>query len=282
MTDSKITPEGAFAQLGNETRITIIRILGEARGEALAFSELHERVGTHDSGQFNYHLSRLIGLFVRRTEGGKYELTYAGNRVIGSIYSGEFNQSTSEMAFRLESDCDACSIPLRATYAQERVTIQCSECDEPDTRFGFPPGAIENRSPAELTCVFDRWLKSTFTLIYDGVCTNCWGKLEATLTDVSEFLHAGDQVNIEYQCERCADESAISISSYLYLHPEVVRFYHKHNIDIRRIALWNTHAYIKPVVRVISEDPWQIETIIDIEGDQLTININQGSLISDV
>lgn len=281
MIGPKITPEEAFAQLGNKTRITIVRILGEAHGEALSFSELHERVGTRDSGQFNYHLNQLIGLFVRRTEEGRYELTYAGNRVIGSIFSGEFNQSTSETTFHLESDCAVCATPLQATYARERVTIQCSGCNEIDTRFGFPPGAMENCSSAELTRVFDRWLKSIFTLVYDGVCNNCSGKLKATLTDESEFLHPGEQVNIEYHCERCTDESAISISSYLYLHPEVVRFYHRHDIDIRRIDLWNTHAYIKPEVRIVSEDPWKIEATSNIDGDELTIDINQDNIISD-
>ena len=34
------------------------------------FSELREAVGMRDSGQFNYHLDKLLGTFVRVTEEG--------------------------------------------------------------------------------------------------------------------------------------------------------------------------------------------------------------------
>jgi hypothetical protein len=40
---------------------------------AVSFSELRDRVGTRDSGQFNYHLDQLTGHFIRATDSG-YEL----------------------------------------------------------------------------------------------------------------------------------------------------------------------------------------------------------------
>jgi len=70
----------ALDALANEHRIRILRALAEA-DEALPFSELRRRVGLRDTGQFNYHLTELLGRFVRETESG-YTLGHAGERVV--------------------------------------------------------------------------------------------------------------------------------------------------------------------------------------------------------
>lgn len=72
----------ALEVLGNEIRMGILRELAEADG-SLAFSELRKRVGVHDSGKFNYHLTKLCSYFVRETADG-YELGHAGTRVIAA------------------------------------------------------------------------------------------------------------------------------------------------------------------------------------------------------
>lgn len=78
-------PEEAYALLANETRIEIVRALGEAN-TALTFSTLKERVGVRDSGGFNYHLQRLRGTFVKREACG-YALTDSGEQVSESLDS---------------------------------------------------------------------------------------------------------------------------------------------------------------------------------------------------
>ena len=69
MTDDGATlaPDDAFELLGNETRVRILQTLGTA-DEPVPFSELHDRVGLRDSGQFNYHLDRLVGHFLQKTD----------------------------------------------------------------------------------------------------------------------------------------------------------------------------------------------------------------------
>lgn len=52
-----------------EPRLKILNSLAEADGP-LTFSTLRESVGTIYSGQFNYHLRKLDGLFVRKTDDG--------------------------------------------------------------------------------------------------------------------------------------------------------------------------------------------------------------------
>lgn len=71
-----------LALLGDQRRVAIVAELaaaGAVPGSAttLRFSRLRDRVGVEDSGQFNYHLGKLCGRLVERTEEG-YRLTPAG------------------------------------------------------------------------------------------------------------------------------------------------------------------------------------------------------------
>lgn len=70
----------AFKILGNETRLATLIVLWDARDpwdphDGLSFSEIYERIDVGDSGQFNYHLDKLVPHFVEETEDG-YRLTY--------------------------------------------------------------------------------------------------------------------------------------------------------------------------------------------------------------
>jgi hypothetical protein len=73
-----VSPEEAFAVLGNEIRLDIIHVLWQAdpaheyddvsnTAETISFSELRRRVDIDDNGKFNYHLSQLVPHFVRQT-----------------------------------------------------------------------------------------------------------------------------------------------------------------------------------------------------------------------
>ncbi|WP_436909628.1 DUF7347 domain-containing protein [Halosimplex marinum] len=70
-----------FALLSNEMRVRILAALADADAEAVCFSDLRSRAGVTDSGQFNYHLERLRGELVAKTDDG-YALTEAGERVV--------------------------------------------------------------------------------------------------------------------------------------------------------------------------------------------------------
>lgn len=74
------TPEEAFSLVANETRFQILQALWEADATQQTFPDLRASVGIRDSGQFNYHLGKLIPEFVRQPDDG-YELTYAGRQI---------------------------------------------------------------------------------------------------------------------------------------------------------------------------------------------------------
>ena len=85
VTDAEtLPPNRALSLLSNETRIAILHVLASAEEEVVPFSTLQKRVGIEDSGQFNYHLNRLAGYYVRHTADG-YALRKAGTDALEAI-----------------------------------------------------------------------------------------------------------------------------------------------------------------------------------------------------
>lgn len=270
---SALSPEAAFGLLGNETRVAIIRTLGETVQEPLSFSELRERVGVRDSGQFNYHLNKLVGSFVRR-EDGDYTLTYAGARVVGAILAGTFNEKGAHESFELDAACPICGSPIVANYRDERVTVRCPDCDEQLSTFGFPPGGLENRDAAELTRTFERWLRNVFTLMADGICLNCTGRTHGELTTDSEYMRDDEEVVAEFTCERCNDVATSSVASFVLSHPAVVAFHYEHGIDLGETPEWNLTWLRNKQTTLDSRDPPRATTRVTLDGDELELAVD--------
>jgi len=76
---SGVSPDEAFALVADETRLGILRTLNQA-DRPLAFSTLFERSEYDTRSNFSYHLDKLEGHFLSRTDGG----TPSGRRAAGS------------------------------------------------------------------------------------------------------------------------------------------------------------------------------------------------------
>jgi hypothetical protein len=186
-----IAPEEAFSLLGNDTRIGIVRALWEA-DEPLSFSELHDRVGLRDSGQFNYHLNKLVGLFVRQ-KNGKYELPFAGHRVTGAILSGTYTHTGYPRRSNSIHGVSSVAGRWRPNTRRRWSRFAVPSCDERRSTFGFPPGAFEGRNVEDLPRTFERWLRNAFSVMADGICPNCSGRTVGSLaaTPLKRFSLAG-------------------------------------------------------------------------------------------
>lgn len=79
------TVTDTFTLLSDETRVRIVLALDEAPDDRpLRFSELRSAVGVRDGGRFNYHLDRLCGRLVEKTDDG-YALSREGERVAAIV-----------------------------------------------------------------------------------------------------------------------------------------------------------------------------------------------------
>lgn len=269
-----LTPEAAFGLLGNESRVAIVRALGEASEERLSFSKLRERAGIRDSGGFNYHLDRLVDTFVRREADG-YALTFAGARVVGAILSGTFTEKGATEEFELDSTCPVCGSTISASYRDERVTVRCPGCDERLSHFGFPPGGFEDRDATELTRTFDRWLRNVFALLADGICINCSGRTHGSLTTESEYTKDGEEVAVAFSCERCGDAATASVGSFVVEHPAVVAFHHDHGVDVDETTGWGLPWLRNERTELRSADPLRAATRIELDGATLELAVDE-------
>ena len=272
------SPEEAFGLLDNETRLAILWALHDAN-DALSFSELRDRVGVRDSGQFNYHLGELVGTFVRRCEDGEgYEPTYAGWRVIGAILAGTFNKRGSLDPFEIDSTCGACGSRVEVDYTDERVTVRCPTCDDSLSGFGFPPGAVEGREREDLPRALHGWSTSVFSSMRSGVCPNCIGPMNARLVEDSE--HVNDDIGVEYACQRCAETAYSSVGSHVLDHPAVVAFHYEHGVNVTETPSWELAWLREGSATRVGEDSLRARVTVRVDGDELSLLVDENLTVA--
>lgn len=96
----------ALEKLANEHRIRILQVLAEADAP-LSFTELRREVGIGDTGQFNYHLTELLGRFVDQTDGG-YELNRPGKRVVVAASDVDLEATAMAPESPWAEECPVC------------------------------------------------------------------------------------------------------------------------------------------------------------------------------
>lgn len=78
-----------FDLLSDETRLRIVSALAAYEhahpdDPGIRFAALRERVDARDSGRFNYHLRKLDGILVEKSETG-YALTPVGRQIVAIV-----------------------------------------------------------------------------------------------------------------------------------------------------------------------------------------------------
>lgn len=146
-----LSPEEAFAVIGNETRIQILKALCEA-DRPLGFSELYDRIDYEYTSNFSFHLDKLLGLFVEKSnwaaaspepqtpnappagvvdETGDqgYIPTRRGIRIYQAIHSGAVTDDLVIEPSKIDRECPFCVEPVYASYWEERLERYCKHCD---------------------------------------------------------------------------------------------------------------------------------------------------------
>ena len=114
--------DDAFALLGNETRIQILKAVwrrtrseGIERDGPVSFSALQAAVGAPDSGNFSYHLDQLVGPFIARVDGG-YVIRRAGSHIVRAILAGSVTEEASFGPVVVDETCYRCDSPIAVSY----------------------------------------------------------------------------------------------------------------------------------------------------------------------
>ena len=268
-----LDPADAFALLGSELRIEILRALWAGPEQPVAFSELYRAVDVDDSAHFNYHLEKLTDHFVRRTEDG-YVLRRAGEKVVQAVLEGSFTQHPHR-SIAIEDPCIRCGEQLEATYEDESLSIDCPACGHGHGTYPFPPGGLNDRTDAEILDAFDQRVRHLHCLAKDGVCPECNGKMHTSLIRDRECC-LGASLRAEHACEQCGHTLCATIGLGLVEHSAVVSFYSDHGIDLGKTPYWRLDWCVSDDgLAVRSEEPWRITVEIELDGEVLSVTVDE-------
>lgn len=270
-----------FELLANETRLGIISALGEASGEGgyatLAFSELQEATGVEDNGHFNYHLQELVGEFVEDREDG-YALTLAGIRAYQAIVVHRFDAEVEVEPFEPEDivDCEQCGGTMNAWYEEGRLRIACSDCGESVMYYPVPVSNFDADDQRSLVRAAKTRLIRDESSMLHGVCPYCAGKTNWSIEPTQGYWEEKNlrhqEASVHVACERCAWFMYGNVAGKMRFHPVVSTFLIDHELDP-----WNLPPWSLPYERseeVLDVDPLHIEIVYQIDGDRLTVAVD--------
>lgn len=289
---ARVDPAEAFAVIGNETRVEILQTLFAEKFRPLPFAELQTRVGIRDGSQFNYHLQKLEGPFIRKTDEG-YELRHAGVNVIRSVVAGSFTDHPRIDPFETGGACVVCGEPLHGAYDQEMVFVSCSSCRAMHAMGMFPPGALVGRTALEVLDAFERWMRRSFDLSASGICSTCFGRTTGTLVRDAEEIgikapvdptdFPSFELGIEYQCERCDVWEFGSAGRHVLDHPDVAAFHRDHAVDPTTVPYWELDWVVtNEWTTIVAEDPFRIQVAIPLANRVLQVTMDETFEVVDI
>lgn len=300
-----LSPNEAFAVLGDETRVQILRELGRADAP-LAFSDLFDRVDYDSTANFSYHLEQLLGHFVERSDEG-YALRRAGERIVEAVLSGAVTASPVLERTPLDESCFRCGGTMEVSYREEAVGLYCTNCG--GTRGGssdtaawasdpeadiighvyLPPAGVRDRSPAELLQAAEVWTVAEAQARSRGVCPRC----SATVDD--EVRVCVDHERRDGRCPTCDQHFAVSLvercrncifgmtsifTVRLLASPELMAFMIDHGVD--PMAPEAFHVTNLEREEVISTEPFAARFTFTAEGDAITLTVDDELAVVDV
>ncbi|AGB17022.1 hypothetical protein Halru_2440 [Halovivax ruber XH-70] len=312
-----LAPDDAFAVLANETRFEIVRALWELYepddpanvvkfadlydgDTAVTFSELYDRVGYGDTGNFNYHIEQLTDHFVRRTDSG-YELTEAGFEIARAVIAGTVSERPSIDTAEIDATCPRCDAPVVVSYENHHVKVSCSQClgiwqnaagDEGVLfTFAFPPAGLSHRTPDE---AFHATLAYNFNRIRSfihGVCPDCSSVVEGSL-DICEphepggrggcpDCHRRHRIEVSTVCNRCKSVARGPLTIAIFAHPTLISFLHDHGA-VHHFASWETFHLAQTVSEdVVDTDPVRIRLTVPCDDDRLQLTLDESLEVVD-
>jgi hypothetical protein len=277
-----VSPSEAFALLGNETRIEILQALHDAGTDdgPVPFSELHERTSIDDSAHFNYHLKQLTDHFVRKCEDG-YTFRHAGWKAVRSVFAGTFTERARLDPFEAPGECYHCGSALQARYADEHLTVECTDCGRTHVSYPFAPGALADRTPAELLQAFHHHVRHHYCLAADGVCPECLGRVETTLT--TDATLPGLDVQVDHVCRRCGNALHSAVGLNLLDNADVLTFHAERGVDLSTAPFWTFEWCVSDRhTEVVSTDPLEVRVDVPCDGETLCVVVDGRVQVLDV
>ncbi|SFR46450.1 winged helix-turn-helix domain-containing protein [Halogeometricum limi] len=278
-----VNPATAFSLLGSETRLRILSALWESAPAPMTFSKLQVRVGVRDAGQFAYHLNKLVGPYVHKSDEG-YGIRMAGVNVVWAMLSGEMTDHPDTERFEVEGGCSRCGGSLEARYEDELLAIECTRCAHLAALAPFPPPGFADRTHEEVLDAFERRLRSAFEQMAHGSCPRCACHGSVTLpTSASdrpsgrsslEPLTENDAFAV-FRCAHCGFWGEEDIGCLLTHHAVVKSFFRDHGVDFDELPSWSRSQYLECETDVRSTDPLSVRVRFFAGDESLVVTADE-------
>ena len=320
MADTRLTPEleldglspdEAFAVLGNETRLNIIHMLWKAGAlhdyddiddtdTTISYSELRDAAKIEDNGQFNYHLSKLIPHFVQQTDDG-YRLSGAAKKITRTVVAISGNRNP-DVSNELQIDCPVCGGSIMAAYEDLWLRFTCTECDglfgdaAPDGAIlntMFPAAGVTDRSPNEALTTGVYRCMIDMTYLMQGICRECTNPITSSISicedhDVDEAATCGEcktpfAVWIDHRCDTCRFAKRLPIELCVMGLSPVIGFLYDHNVDVLSPSLHEIVEMIRTRIRTtVNRKPLRISVTLRGDTDELAVTFDDDMALIEV
>ncbi|MEF8799756.1 MAG: helix-turn-helix domain-containing protein [Halolamina sp.] len=259
------SPEETFSLISDETRVEIIRALGDARGEnerppAIPFAEIRSALPFRiDSAKFNYHLQQLVGHFIEEADEG-YRLRPEGWTLYRTLHAGTLDYRDSFENIDAQFDCYYCNSGVTAAYADGEFRVECPGCGYLyDTTTRLPAAAVDDGE--SLLSQVDRYNQHKRLAFTKGVCPTCASGVDAAFVapEDAPFDEARRTAYIHYLCDQCGNQELLSVGEAFRDDPGLIAFCHEHGVDYSTSPVWEIEfAATDRFVTVTERDPWEV------------------------
>jgi transposase-like protein/DNA-binding transcriptional ArsR family regulator len=302
----------AFELLSDETRLAILLALWEAydpdvENNAVSFSQLFDRVGVRDSGNFSYHLDKLVDHFVEKTGDG-YRLRNSGLKVVRAVIAGLGLETRCLPRTEIPRSCYHCGAPVELGYEDERLYQVCTECEgnlgpgsteraSEGTLIvydDFNPAGLAHRTPEEVFVAGTIEYLQTVKLLIRGVCPECSGPIQESLhichpheapagelcPDCGTSVRGGwNEARARYVCSVCKHSATYPAWVAIFDHPAVVAFYHENGFDMTYglddpEVCGRLFDRLKKEQTLVSMDPVRIRVTVTCDGEELHLTLD--------
>lgn len=293
---STVSPAEAFAVLGDATRLEILTVMAAA-DESLEYSELFARVDYEDSANFSYHLDRLRGHFLRKSEEG-YALRIPGERVVQALHSGVLTEHVTIERTAIDFPCVYCGGHTEVAYHDELAVLYCLECegrgnvpelpaDWPISDEGVvghvsvPPAGVYDRTVGEIVEAAGIWTVTDIQAHTRGVCPRCAAPIDRSVTVCPEHeatagfcqqCQSQFGVYVEAVCENCTFDSTAPYPTHALGEVALLDFMTDHGMDPFVSEAFHLTACEERITRT---HPLEAEYTFQVEGDAITLTIDE-------
>lgn len=304
----------AFKLLGNETRLAILLTLWEAYepfadDNAVPFSTLYDEVGIDDSGNFSYHLEKLLGHFVQRTDDG-YTLRNAGRKLVRAVIAGTGLKEVTFEPTEIDVPCPHCRARTAVAYEDEWLFHLCTECDgtfaESDellpgtlTVWPFDQAGLSGRTPEEMYVAGAAATMKQYAAMIGGICPECSGVVDTSM-DVCEAHEPPDgetcsncgrryPIQSRFVCTVCKNKMWGPPSVLATVRTDVIRFFVDRGVplasvqrDVEDVTRFTRVIRAHDHAELVSRDPLTVRVTYRCAGDELRLLVDDALDVVDV